>query len=61
MADGGDGFEGRIAVVQRTRGYRRWQECVFHVMMGEDYRAIDLTSVPRGSKSYRSAALRAAI
>lgn len=26
MADGGDGFEGRIEVVRRTRGYRRWPE-----------------------------------
>ena len=24
MADGGDGFDGCIEVVQRTRGYRRW-------------------------------------
>ena len=24
MADGGDGFDGCIDVVQRTRGYRRW-------------------------------------
>ena len=26
MADGGDGFEGRITVVQRTWGYRKWSE-----------------------------------
>jgi len=26
MADGGDGFDGCIEVVQRTRGYRRWPD-----------------------------------
>ena len=26
MADGGNGLEGSIAVVQRTRGYRKWPE-----------------------------------
>lgn len=28
MADGGDGFDGCIEVVQRTRGYRRWPDDV---------------------------------
>ena len=26
MADGGDGFDGSVEVVQRTRGYRRWPD-----------------------------------
>lgn len=26
MADGGEGFDGYIEVVRRTRGYRRWPE-----------------------------------
>ena len=26
MADGGDGFDGWIKVVQRTRGYQRWPD-----------------------------------
>lgn len=26
MADGGEGFGGRIAVIGRTRGYRRWPD-----------------------------------
>ncbi|MEN8739411.1 MAG: transposase [Phaeobacter gallaeciensis] len=26
MADGGDGFDGCVEVVQRTRGYRRWPD-----------------------------------
>ncbi|MFO7806397.1 MAG: transposase, partial [Paracoccaceae bacterium] len=26
MADGGDGFDGCIEVVDRTRGYRRWPD-----------------------------------
>ncbi len=26
MADGGDGFDGCIEVLQRTRGYRRWPD-----------------------------------
>ncbi|MCE6967027.1 IS66-like element accessory protein TnpA [Cereibacter sphaeroides] len=26
MADGGEGFGGRIEVVRRTRGYRRWPD-----------------------------------
>ena len=26
MADGGDGFDGCIEVVRRTRGYRRWPD-----------------------------------
>lgn len=26
MADGGEGFDGCVEVVRRTRGYRRWPE-----------------------------------
>ncbi|WP_245731638.1 transposase, partial [Loktanella fryxellensis] len=26
VSDGGDGFDGCIEVVQRTRGYRRWPD-----------------------------------
>ena len=26
MADGGDGFDGCIEILQRTRGYRRWPD-----------------------------------
>jgi transposase len=39
MADGGDGFEGRIAVVQRTRGYRKWSEEVKARIVAESFRA----------------------
>ena len=39
MADGGDGFEGRIAVVQRTRGYRKWPEEVKARIVAESFRA----------------------
>ena len=28
MADGGEGFDGCIEVVRRTRGYRRWPDAV---------------------------------
>lgn len=38
MADGGDGFEGRIAVVQRTRGYRKWPEEVKARIVAESFR-----------------------
>jgi transposase len=39
MADGGVGFEGRIAVVQRTRGYRKWPEEVKARIVAESFRA----------------------
>lgn len=39
MADCGDGFEGRIAVVQRTRGYRKWPEEVKARIVAESFRA----------------------
>lgn len=39
MADGGDGFEGRIAVVQRPRGYRKWPEEVKARIVAESFRA----------------------
>ena len=39
MADGGDGFGGRIAVVQRTRGYRKWPEEVKARIVAESFRA----------------------
>ncbi|WP_345739962.1 transposase [Cereibacter sphaeroides] len=26
MPDGGEGFDGRIEVIRRTRGYRRWPD-----------------------------------
>ena len=38
MADGGDGFEGRIAVIQRTRGYRKWPEEVKARIVAESFR-----------------------
>lgn len=38
MADGGDGFEGRIAVVQQTRGYRKWPEEVKARIVAESFR-----------------------
>lgn len=39
MADGGDGFEGRISVVQRTRGYRKWPEEVKARIVAESFRS----------------------
>jgi transposase len=39
MSDGGDGFEGRIAVVQRTRGYRKWPEEVKARIVAESFRS----------------------
>lgn len=39
MADGGDGFDGRIAVVQRTRGYRKWPEEMKARIVAESFRA----------------------
>lgn len=38
MADGGDGFEGRIAVVQLTRGYRKWPEEMKARIVAESFR-----------------------
>jgi transposase len=38
MADGGDGFGGRIAVVQRTRGYRKWPAEVKARIVAESFR-----------------------
>ena len=37
MADGGDGFDGWIEVVQRTRGYRRWPEEVKARIVAESF------------------------
>ncbi|OZA19597.1 MAG: transposase [Rhodobacterales bacterium 17-64-5] len=39
MADGLDGFEGRIAVVQRTRGYRKWPTAVKARIVAESFQA----------------------
>lgn len=38
MADGGEGFEGRIAVIRRTRGYRKWPEEVKARIVAESFR-----------------------
>ncbi|MGX0978739.1 transposase [Roseovarius sp. MBR-51] len=37
MADGGDGFDSRIEVVQRTRGYRRWPGDVKARLVAESF------------------------
>lgn len=37
MADGGDGFDGFIEVVQRTRGYRRWPDEVKGRIVAESF------------------------
>ena len=37
MADGGDGFDGCIEVVQRTRGYRRWPNDVKAQIVAESF------------------------
>jgi len=37
MADGGDGFDGCIEVVQRTRGYRRWPDDVKARIVAESF------------------------
>ncbi|QFG38707.1 transposase [Paracoccus pantotrophus] len=37
MADGGDGFVGRVEVVRRTRGYRRWPEAVKARIVAESF------------------------
>ena len=39
MTDGGDGFGGRIAVVPRTRGYRKWPEEVKARIVAESFQA----------------------
>jgi transposase len=39
MADGGFGFEARIAVVQRMRGYRKWLDEVKARIVAESFRA----------------------
>ncbi|MCA1777344.1 MAG: transposase [Loktanella sp.] len=39
MADGGDGFDGCIEVVQRTRGYRRWPDDVKARIVAESFQA----------------------
>ncbi|MEF9605745.1 transposase, partial [Paracoccus sp. PXZ] len=36
-ADGGDGFVGRVEVVRRTRGYRRWPEAVKARIVAESF------------------------
>ncbi|MGP3699768.1 IS66-like element accessory protein TnpA [Rhodobacter sp. NSM] len=38
MADGGDRFGGRIEVVRRTRGYRRWPDEVKARIVAESFR-----------------------
>ena len=37
MADGGDGFDGCIEVVRRTRGYRRWPDEVKGRIVAESF------------------------
>lgn len=37
MADGGDGFDGRIKIVQQTRGYRRWPDEVKARIVAESF------------------------
>src|SRR6056297_3554240 len=37
MADGGDGFDGCIEVVHRTRGYRRWSDDVKARIVAESF------------------------
>lgn len=37
MADGGDGFDGCIEFVQRTRGYRRWPDEVKGRIVAESF------------------------
>ncbi|MDF3856578.1 transposase [Paracoccus sp. P2] len=37
VADGGDGFVGRVEVVRRTRGYRRWPEAVKARIVAESF------------------------
>ncbi|UOA16585.1 transposase [Sulfitobacter dubius] len=37
MADGGNGFDGCIEVLQRTRGYRRWPDDVKARIVAESF------------------------
>jgi len=37
MADGGDGFDGCVEVVRRTRGYRRWPDEVKGRIVAESF------------------------
>ena len=37
MADGGNGFDGFIEVVPRTRGYRRWPDDVKSRIVAESF------------------------
>ena len=39
MADGGDGFDGCIEVVRRTRGYRRWPDDVKARIVAESFQS----------------------
>ena len=39
MADGGDGFDGCIEVVKRTRGYRRWPDEVKARIVAESFQS----------------------
>ncbi|PTR13373.1 IS66-like element accessory protein TnpA [Cereibacter azotoformans] len=38
MPDGGEGFDGRIEVIRRTRGYRRWPDEVKARIVAESFR-----------------------
>lgn len=48
MADGGDGFDGCIEVVQRTRGYRRWPDETKSRIVAESFqRGVRVVDVAR--------------
>ncbi|ABA80628.1 IS66 family insertion sequence hypothetical protein [Rhodobacter sphaeroides] len=48
MPDDGDGFDGRIDVVRRTRGYRHWPDEVKARIMAESFRTgVRVTDVAR--------------